>query len=60
MIVDRMVALFGENPAFTLEIAQKMKEKMLEDLNSVPPRKEEYMSEMGDCSISQVGNSLRK
>ena len=47
MIVDRMVALFGENPAFTLEIAQKMKETMLEDLNSVPPRKEEYMSEMG-------------
>ena len=45
MIIDRMVALFGENPAFTLEIAQKMKEKMLEDLHAL--RKEEYMSEMG-------------
>jgi 6-pyruvoyl-tetrahydropterin synthase len=47
MIVDRLTALFGENPNFTLEIAQTMKEKMLEDLNSVPPRKEEYMSETG-------------
>ena len=47
MIVDRMVALFGEDPQFTLKIADKMKHKMLEDLNAVPPRKEEYMSEVG-------------
>ena len=47
MIVDRMVALFGKDPQFTLNIADKMKHKMLEDLNAVPPRKEEYMSEVG-------------
>ena len=47
MIVDRMVALFGEDPQFTLKIADKMKHKMLEDLNAVPPRKEEYMSGVG-------------
>lgn len=47
MIRDRLINLFGENPQFTLEMAQKMKEKMMEDLQSVPPRKEEYMSPMG-------------
>ena len=47
MIVDRMVALFGENPNFTTQTAERMRVIMLEDLNSTPPRKEEYMSEMG-------------
>ena len=47
MIIDRLVALFGESPKFTTKIATRMKEIMLEDLNSNPPRKEEYMSEMG-------------
>ena len=47
MIIDRLVALFGQNPQFTTDMASKMKEKMLEDLRAVPPRKEEYMSKMG-------------
>ena len=47
MIKDRLHNLFGENKQFTLEIGQKMKEKMLEDLCAVPPRKEEYMSSVG-------------
>ena len=47
MIRDRLINLFGENPQFTLDMAQKMKDKMMEDLQSVPPRKEEYMSPMG-------------
>ena len=47
MIRDRLLNLFGENLQFTLNMAQKMKEKMMEDLQSVPPRKEEYMSPMG-------------
>ena len=47
MIVDRLVALFGQNPQFTPDIAKVMKEKMLEDLRADPPRKEEYMSAVG-------------
>lgn len=47
MIVDQLNFLFGKDPQFTVEMANKMKEKMLEDLNSVPPRKEEYQSAMG-------------
>lgn len=45
MIKDRLVNLFGEDPQFTEEIGQKMKEKMLEDLRN--NRKEEYMSKVG-------------
>lgn len=32
MIRDRLKNLFGENPQFTLNMAQKMKEEMMEDL----------------------------
>ena len=37
MIRDRLKNLLGENSQFTLDMAQKMKEKMMEDLQSVPP-----------------------
>lgn len=47
MIVDRLTYLFGEDPQFTEDMGQNMVEKMLEDLNSVPPRKEEYHSAIG-------------
>ena len=47
MIRDRLINLFGENSQFTVEMALKMKEKMLEDLRADPPRKEEYTSAMG-------------
>ncbi len=39
MICERLVNLFGEDPQFTLEMADKMKEQMLEDLTG--NRKEE-------------------
>jgi Ca2+-binding EF-hand superfamily protein len=45
MVVDRLTNVFGENPAFTLEMGQAMLAKMLEDLRS--GRKEEYMSKVG-------------
>lgn len=45
MIKGRLINLFGEDPHFTDDIAQKMKEKMLEDLHE--GRKEEYMSKVG-------------
>ena len=45
MVVDRLTNLFGENPQFTLERAQAMLAKMLEDLRH--ERKEEYMSKVG-------------
>ena len=45
MIRDRLVNVFGEHDQFTLEIAGKMKETMLEDLRL--GRKEEYMSDVG-------------
>ncbi|XP_071491076.1 uncharacterized protein [Diadema antillarum] len=45
MILQRLVDLFGENPQFTLELAYKMKELILEDLRT--GRKEEYMSMVG-------------
>ena len=45
MVVDRLTHLFGENPKFTLDIAQAMLAKMLEDLRG--GRKEEYMSKVG-------------
>jgi hypothetical protein len=45
MIVSRMTTLFGKDDAFTVEIGQKMKELMLEDLRH--NRKEEYHSNVG-------------
>ena len=45
LIADRLKDLFGDDAQFTESMAKKMKEKMLEDLNS--NRKEEYMSEVG-------------
>ncbi len=45
MIITRLKELFGSNPQFNEQIAEKMKEVMLEDLSS--NRKEEYMSEAG-------------
>lgn len=47
MLKDRLIQLFGPDPQFTEQMGQQMKEKMLEDLNSIPPRKEEYQSAMG-------------
>jgi hypothetical protein len=45
MIVGRLKTLFGENTQFTEELAQRMREVMLEDLHE--NRKEEYMSKVG-------------
>lgn len=45
MIVDRLENLFGKNPAFTEDMAAKMKELMLTDLRG--GRKEEYNSAAG-------------
>lgn len=45
MIQHRLQHLFGVDPQFTVEMGQKMKEKILEDLRS--GRKEEYMSSAG-------------
>ena len=45
MIKKHLDAEFGECPNFTIEIADNMKEKMLEDLRT--GRKEEYMSKIG-------------
>ena len=45
LIHERLVTLFGEHSQFTEEIAQRMKEVMIEDLKN--NRKEEYMSEAG-------------
>jgi isopropylmalate/homocitrate/citramalate synthase len=45
MVQQRLVDLFGEHSCFTLEIAEKMKAVMTQDLNN--NRKEEYMSHVG-------------
>lgn len=45
MIATRLTNLFGEDPQFTEERGQKMKEVMLQDLHQ--NRKEEYMSAVG-------------
>ncbi|VDI63154.1 Hypothetical predicted protein [Mytilus galloprovincialis] len=45
MIRTRLVQIFGEDEKFTLELAYKMKEVMLDDLKK--SRKEEYMSTVG-------------
>ena len=47
MVRDRLVNVFGANPQFTIEMAKNMKKQIMEDLQSVPPRKEEYQSPMG-------------
>ena len=57
MIVTRLTKLFGEDPQFTAERAQKMKEVMLEDLHK--NRKEEYMSAVGLALLfDRSGGSL--
>lgn len=59
MVKDRLTYLFGPDKQFTEEMGQKMVEKMLEDLNSVPPRKEEYQSAMGIAILfDRSGGSL--
>jgi len=45
MKANRLKNLFGDDPQFTEEMGEKMKEKMLEDLHA--NRKEEYISEVG-------------
>ena len=47
MIVDRLASLFGPDPQFTTQIAEKMKEKMIQEEN----RKEEYTSRVGISMI---------
>ncbi|XP_064402058.1 uncharacterized protein LOC135347879 [Halichondria panicea] len=61
MIITRLNELFGSNPQFNQQIAEKMKEVMLEDLRG--NRKEEYMSEAGlavlfDRSGGQITNKM--
>ena len=45
MIAEKLRRVFGEDPQFTEERRNRMKEVMLEDLND--NRKEEYMSAVG-------------
>ena len=45
MIRDRLVELFGDNPQFTIEMAEQMHKVMIDDL--IENRKEEYMSSVG-------------
>ena len=45
MIRDRLVNLFGEDPQFTLPMAEKMKKRLLADMSG--GCKEEYMSKVG-------------
>ncbi|XP_038049048.1 uncharacterized protein LOC119722788 isoform X1 [Patiria miniata] len=45
MIQQRLVRLYGNDPQFTLDLTNKMKALILEDLRS--GRKEEYMSKIG-------------
>ena len=57
MVLERLSHLFGEKEAFTLTIAEKMKEVMIEDLRS--NRKEEYMSKVGLAILfDRAGGSL--
>ena len=59
MIITRLKELFGSNPQFNEQIAEKMKEVMLEDLCS--NRKEEYMSEAGlGVLFDRSGGKLTK
>lgn len=34
MILHRLETVFGEDPAFTLEVTKKMREQLLDDLRS--------------------------
>jgi len=45
MVADKLKKYFAEDPQFTEEVGQKMKEVMLKDLNN--NRKEEYSSAVG-------------
>ena len=45
MIVDNLKRSYGDNPDFTLDRAEKMKQVMIDDLTK--GRKEEYTSKMG-------------
>ncbi|XP_071491060.1 uncharacterized protein [Diadema antillarum] len=57
MIRHRLVNLFGDNPQFTLELANKMKKLILEDVRA--GRKEEYMSMVGLALLfDRAGGSL--
>ncbi|XP_022093111.1 uncharacterized protein LOC110980590 [Acanthaster planci] len=59
MIRQRMVDLFGDDPQFTLDLAYKMKELILEDLRT--GRKEEYMSMVGLALLfDRAGGSLNQ
>ena len=59
MIITRLKDLFGSNPQFNQQIAEKMKEVMQEDLHS--NRKEEYMSEAGlGVLFDRSGGKLTK
>ena len=49
MIVDNLKRSYGDNPDFTLERAEKMKEVMVKDLRN--GRKEEYTSTYGFASL---------
>ena len=58
MIRDHLVNLFGENEQFALDMAKKIKYKILEDL-SKNKRKEEYQSKVSiailfDCAGGQL------
>ncbi|CAH1783766.1 unnamed protein product [Owenia fusiformis] len=57
MIRTRLVQLFGDDPHFTLDIALRMKELMLEDLRS--DKRVEYMSKFGIAVLfDRAGGSL--
>ena len=59
MIINELENAFGEDPQFTKEIAQKMKEQMLLDVRS--GRKEEYNSEAGIALLfDRCGGKLTK
>ena len=49
MIVDNLKGSYGDNPDFTLDRAEKMKQVMIEDLRK--GRKEEYSSKMGVANL---------
>ena len=59
MIRSKLVEDFGENEAFTDEVAAAMKDLMLEDLRS--GRKEEYMSKVGIALLfDRAGGKINK
>lgn len=57
MVLDRLREVFGDEPQFTLKVATKMKEVMIDDLRK--NRKEEYMSAMGLAVLyDRAGGSM--